>query len=798
MKHLKSILLFGLTVCLPMPAAVVYWDLDTGEVTSGPQNLIDISALTTTSYGLDFLTLADEAASRTYIGLGTGDIPRFSGVDLDDGIWRVNLEPPLAPGAGAVVIDFPTSSGTVLLDDGDGSSLTGLLWSQIGSTPTTLSGYGITDAQPLDPDLTALAAADNSAQLALMDQDTSSGASPTLQGPNFSEIPQSAIRDALIASNYWTEGDGEIAERIWQNWNSGGIVNIGLVGNSWGNGTSDTDTEGELNGYGYALQALLDDKFGIKARGYLPMLNSSRRYWPDLTLSDSGFNFITVLSSVDVSADSRLTYGLGMAAAYIDSGATGAEYINIGDTRYPFDQVKIFYRTYTDTNGGDFDYGPLENTLTTVDTDTADADGIAVATLSDIGPDGDGRWFSVSNVDNTDGPVVIYGITPYTTTGNGVILHNMSQNGLRSDQLADNDASALETWASELSMDVAVIELGINDANNDVTANDYETNIRAIITRLRNGVANMPVLLVAAITPTTEVNAAAPSLFAAYREKLQTIAGDTANVGFLDLENVLGGNNYPTAYPTTSTNGLHLTGPANVAAAKAIYDALGAGFAPARKNQTSTDYEALTAMTTNFGGVILDGTNDEIDFGASRIPTTGNFTVAALVKKVGASDEPILDQHSGGSDAGRFTFRITAGGVLRATFGSTFVDATSKDTIATGDTLWVGLSGDTSTGQAVLFQQDKAVVSRDGVVSPEATDTFLGVTPTSRGELNVYCLAIFDKALTTAEWQSFVRYGVTEDIQGNLDLLCYFRGNSNDETGGGNGSDTGSPVYLLR
>jgi len=34
----------------------------------------------------------------------------------------------------------------VLAPAGDGSALTGLIWSQIGSTPTTLSGYGITDA----------------------------------------------------------------------------------------------------------------------------------------------------------------------------------------------------------------------------------------------------------------------------------------------------------------------------------------------------------------------------------------------------------------------------------------------------------------------------------------------------------------------------------------------------------------------------------------------------------------------------------------------------------------------------
>ena len=33
-----------------------------------------------------------------------------------------------------------------------------IAWSQITGTPTTLSGYGITDAQPLDADLTAIAA----------------------------------------------------------------------------------------------------------------------------------------------------------------------------------------------------------------------------------------------------------------------------------------------------------------------------------------------------------------------------------------------------------------------------------------------------------------------------------------------------------------------------------------------------------------------------------------------------------------------------------------------------------------
>ena len=39
--------------------------------------------------------------------------------------------------------------------------ITALAWSKLTSTPTTLSGYGITDSQSLDGDLTAIAAIDN-------------------------------------------------------------------------------------------------------------------------------------------------------------------------------------------------------------------------------------------------------------------------------------------------------------------------------------------------------------------------------------------------------------------------------------------------------------------------------------------------------------------------------------------------------------------------------------------------------------------------------------------------------------
>ena len=84
----------------------------TAAVAAGYQpldsDLTAIAALSTTSFGRAFLALADAAAARTAIGAGTSNF---------DGVF---------------------------------SSLT--------SKPTTLTGYGITDAQPLDSDLTAIAA----------------------------------------------------------------------------------------------------------------------------------------------------------------------------------------------------------------------------------------------------------------------------------------------------------------------------------------------------------------------------------------------------------------------------------------------------------------------------------------------------------------------------------------------------------------------------------------------------------------------------------------------------------------
>jgi len=111
------------------------------------------------AFGLSLLDDADATAGRGTLGLGT--------LATQDGIFSgtssgLNTGNQTLVGLGGVAAAGGTiTSGTLALTTintgtisggafiGDGSGLTGMIWSQIGSTPTTLSGYGITDALPL-------------------------------------------------------------------------------------------------------------------------------------------------------------------------------------------------------------------------------------------------------------------------------------------------------------------------------------------------------------------------------------------------------------------------------------------------------------------------------------------------------------------------------------------------------------------------------------------------------------------------------------------------------------------------
>jgi hypothetical protein len=124
-------------------AAIAFSKIDSPTTLSGygitdaqplDSDLTSIAAVTTTSYGRSVLALADASALRTLGGLVIGtNVQAYS----------------------AVLDTFVSNGSAFYLARGNHTGTQA--WSTITSTPTTLSGYGISDAQPLDNDLTTYA-----------------------------------------------------------------------------------------------------------------------------------------------------------------------------------------------------------------------------------------------------------------------------------------------------------------------------------------------------------------------------------------------------------------------------------------------------------------------------------------------------------------------------------------------------------------------------------------------------------------------------------------------------------------
>lgn len=100
----------------------------------------------TTDKTFNWSDTTDSWTSSEHIDLATGKVIKINGTEI--------LSATQYTGNAATVTNGVVTTGTY----SDPSWITGIAWSKISTTPTTLSGYGITDAQALDADLTAIAA----------------------------------------------------------------------------------------------------------------------------------------------------------------------------------------------------------------------------------------------------------------------------------------------------------------------------------------------------------------------------------------------------------------------------------------------------------------------------------------------------------------------------------------------------------------------------------------------------------------------------------------------------------------
>lgn len=150
-------------------------------------DLTSIAALATTNFGRSLLTQADAAATRTLLVLGgsaTLNVGSTSGT--------------VAAGNDTRLVNAVQTTGTYA----DPTWLTGLAWTKLSGKPTTISGYGITDAQPLDGDLSALAALVTSSYGRGLLEMTSASAART-----YLSLGDSATRNVGAAAGTVAAGD---------------------------------------------------------------------------------------------------------------------------------------------------------------------------------------------------------------------------------------------------------------------------------------------------------------------------------------------------------------------------------------------------------------------------------------------------------------------------------------------------------------------------------------------------------------------------------------------------------------
>jgi len=130
---------------------------------------------------------------------------------------------------------FGTTAGTaaegndVRLSDARTPLAHNQAWSTITSTPTTLSGYGITDAQPLDSDLTSIAAlTTTSFGRALLTQADAAATRATIGAVTLNDVPRRGLYSGIMSVAVPTQANTGLTTWVNQGTASATDTPIGL------------------------------------------------------------------------------------------------------------------------------------------------------------------------------------------------------------------------------------------------------------------------------------------------------------------------------------------------------------------------------------------------------------------------------------------------------------------------------------------------------------------------------------------------------------------------------------------
>lgn len=316
-----------------------------------------------------------------------------------------------------------------------------------------------------------------------------------------------------------------------------------------------------LNKWLYAVSQAKRNKTKLNVVCSLDSLTANRGYVDTLrvrlqeTLGDGGLGYLST-TSASVSSEFGSTSPFGNSGgstrtnSNFDPGTddiynpnlyamnyAASGYMNLIDSVHVFDRSDLYY--LKQPSGGSFLWGSGLNATTIADmvsVSTSDTSkSIGMKSYSRFGPSfGKGHM----QVKSIAGPVRLFGVDLHRGT-TGVRVHRLAQGGTQARQVAQLDGAQYSSFIKSIGCDLFILNAGMNDSSQ--TESTYDTDIRAILTRVRAANPNCAILLL--LMNDTNLPSKNETL-EKFRQKLLKVSLDY-DAAILDTRWIIG--NYDTA-----------------------------------------------------------------------------------------------------------------------------------------------------------------------------------------------------------------------------------------------------------
>lgn len=324
--------------------------------------------------------------------------------------------------------------------------------------------------------------------------------------------------------------EGAISPIIRAKAQSGGKVTVGFLGDSLTGGASggrvgDTVTAGMANALGYGGLWFPFEDYPSQDPGFEYLLGSAATPaaldWSQ-TYESLGWSTWTTMQTSGFGA-----YGFDGKGIY-KTGASGSQKIYLKFPRQPFTQVTLFY--LKGPSLGSFDFGKDGNLQTVSCSAASTSVGYVTRNIWNGTADD-----AIVSIQNGTGDIYFFAMYLQNNTGGSVVAIN-GVGGAKAQDFASLNAAAFSTYIKVMAPDVMVVNLGTNDYATR-TANQFQTDMQTVITNLRTGVPNLPIVLT---IPYTANSLNSPGFGVNYQTAFANLVTNNSGVTLFWWRDILG------------------------------------------------------------------------------------------------------------------------------------------------------------------------------------------------------------------------------------------------------------------